>query len=273
MKFAYISTELPGLELNEKYENARACGCSGVEELLFPEDSLKESIRKIEDAAGKAEILISDIIAGGLDLSDSRQLPWIKDVLDAAAHLDSSLLMTAEFKSQSPPPVLPPFVEPSPKEKKLVEKHVNEIAERAEALGVAVHLEPVTQFYSKYWRDVDTVLRLCKKTKSPALGIAVDFHNMNIAEANIEESVCQAGTLISHVHLADNNRLLPGKGHIPFGPALSIIEKNGFEGWYSFECTVFGEDFVSQVATAIDRVIRLASEKETNLLCGELKNA
>jgi sugar phosphate isomerase/epimerase len=37
------------------------------------------------------------------------------------------------------------------------------------------------------------------------------------------------------VHLADSNRLVPGKGHFPFTEFLEALESGGFSGTFAVE--------------------------------------
>jgi len=84
----------------------------------------------------------------------------------------------------------------------------------------------------------------------PNLKLCLDFHNMNITEADIVASIRMAQGRIGHVHVADNNRRMPGEGHIDFSPGLKALKQIGYDGWYSFECSTEHE-FVAGVSRAV----------------------
>jgi sugar phosphate isomerase/epimerase len=115
---------------------------------------------------------------------------------------------------------------------------------------VAIFLEPLTPFEGRFWRDVATVQSLCEELANPWIGLALDFHNMNMTEANMIASIKRAGKWVRHLHLADNNRRLPGQGHIDFRAGVATLDAIGYDGWYSFECAVGShgiDDFVDSL--------------------------
>jgi sugar phosphate isomerase/epimerase len=73
---------------------------------------------------------------------------------------------------------------------------------------------------------------------------------MNITEAAPLTALQQGGPWLRHVHLADNNRRLPGQGHIDFTAALRTLQNARYDGWYSFECAVEG-DFVAALGSCM----------------------
>ena len=43
------------------------------------------------------------------------------------------------------------------------------------------------------------------------------------------------GRLVRYVHLADSNRLAPGRGHLDFTDVFRGLRQGGFDGWASIE--------------------------------------
>jgi len=67
-----------------------------------------------------------------------------------------------------------------------------------------------------------------------------DFFHMNIEEADIAASIRAAGQHIVHVHVADSNRLQPGKGHLDFRPGFAALKESGYDGYLGIECRISG---------------------------------
>ena len=67
------------------------------------------------------------------------------------------------------------------------------------------------------------------------IGILYDTFHSNIEDVNILETIKQACSKISHVHLADSNRQLPGEGHIDFPEIIKTLNKYGYNGYVSLE--------------------------------------
>ncbi len=61
---------------------------------------------------------------------------------------------------------------------------------------------------------------------------------MNIEEADIAASIRAAGQRI--VHVADSNRLQPGKGHLDFSPSFAALKEAGYDGYLGIECGISG---------------------------------
>jgi sugar phosphate isomerase/epimerase len=67
-----------------------------------------------------------------------------------------------------------------------------------------------------------------------------DFFHMGIEEADIAASIRAAGNHIRYVHVADSNRLQPGRGHLDFKPGFRALKDIGYDGYLAIECRVDG---------------------------------
>jgi sugar phosphate isomerase/epimerase len=63
-----------------------------------------------------------------------------------------------------------------------------------------------------------------------------------LEEPDIAEAIRQHAAHIGHVHLADNNRRLPGQGSTDFPPILQALGGIGYSGWLAFECGEPGQN-------------------------------
>ena len=250
MQFSMLTTMVPGPTLAAQCETIAATGCRGVESIIFPTMNLEQRQTELRQAADNADLALVAVVVGGLALYQPDQIGWLTEACQAIAELDTAVLLTAEYRPQDPLPLFPPFPAPPPAEQAQVDRAVDELARLASTLDVPIYLEPITQFESRFWRDVATVLAICQQQDHPNIRLCLDFHNMNITEAGIEAGIEQAGPWIGHVHLADNNRRLPGQGHIDFAAGLAALQRIGYTGWYTFECGV-SDPFVPQVQQAI----------------------
>jgi sugar phosphate isomerase/epimerase len=236
----------PGTDLAAQCAAIAAAGCRGVETLVFPHDDLGRWQVSLHRAATDAGLEVAAVILGGLALFQPGQTSWVVEAIHAVGELGGGVLMTPEYRPQDPLPIFPPYPEPSPAEIEQVALAMAVVDEVARSHQVAVFLEPLTPFEGRFWRDVATVQRICEELANPWIGLALDFHNMNITEAHLIASIVRAGKWVRHVHLADNNRRLPGQGHIDFRAGVATLDAIGYDGWYSFECAVDG-DFVTSL--------------------------
>lgn len=257
MRFAVIADIAPGETLAAQCEAIAAAGCQGVETVLYPETQLESWQTELLTATAQANLEpVAVILGGGLDLYKPEQMGWVREVLPAIAEVGTAVMLTPEYRAQSPLPLFPPYPPPPPAEVAQVERAAQEISELAFTLQLPVYFEPITQFESRFWREVEPVLILCQQLDSRWVKLCLDFHNMNITEANIEATLRRAQGWIGHIHLADSNRRLPGQGHLDFAAGLTVLHEMEYNGWYSFECAVIG-DFQTQVQNCIDDLQRL----------------
>ncbi|MBO7743703.1 sugar phosphate isomerase/epimerase [Paenibacillus sp. MWE-103] len=105
--------------------------------------------------------------------------------------------------------------------------------------GVQVLLETHGDFSASA-----NVLAVLDRTSSPAVGVLWDVNNpyKHGRGESVEETFRQLGPFIKHTHLKDSFGRgkeeairLPGEGDLPLADCLSILKRNGYDGWLSFE--------------------------------------
>jgi sugar phosphate isomerase/epimerase len=250
MNFSYLTNAAPGNDLYAQCDIISKAGCQGIETLLLPGTDLGLWQTTLRKGASDHGLEIPVVIIGGLALFKQGQMGWVREALHAVSEIGAGVLITPEYQSQDPLPLLPPFPPPPPDEQALVDQSVQEIGEIAAKNQINVFCEPITPFQSRFWRDTDTVLNLCQRLNNPYVGLVLDFWVMNLTDVSISESIRKAGTWTHHIHLADNNRLLPGQGHIDFASGFHVLKELGYSGWFSFECAAAG-NFTQKVGVSI----------------------
>jgi sugar phosphate isomerase/epimerase len=250
MRFSCLSGVAPASSIEEQCAWIAAAGCAGVDTIVFPHDSLESWQSRVAAAAKNSSLDVVSVIIGGLALHRRDQSAYLREAVHAIAGLNAMALVTPEYEPQSPLPLFPPFAAPGAEERWQVERGLAVLSEAAAQHGVTVCVEPITQFESRHCRDVAGALNLIASLNNPLMKLALDTHNMNITEACIADSIRMAGNRIGHVHLADSNRLLPGKGHIDFAGVFTALRGAGYAGGFSFECGVLG-DFTAEISACI----------------------
>jgi sugar phosphate isomerase/epimerase len=251
MRFACVNAVAPGATFAEQCHAIARAGCAGVETIVFPNTPLSCWQRETRDATRNAGIALAAVIVGGLALHQVDQLDYVRDAMHAAGELGAAVLLTPEYAPQDPLPLFPPHRAAPLHERARVDEAMRAIGACAAELNTRVLIEPITHFESRFCRSAADALALCDAANSPNMQVALDTHNLNLTEANIGASIRAAGGRIGHVHLADNNRLLPGCGHIDFGEVMTALRDADYDGWLSFECAVSG-DFEVEVRRTID---------------------
>jgi D-psicose/D-tagatose/L-ribulose 3-epimerase len=109
-------------------------------------------------------------------------------------------------------------------------KYLRQAAEYAAEYSISIALEPVKRFETHFLNTAEQALELIQYAESPNLKIQLDTFHMNIEEADLSQAIESCGDKLIHMHLVDNNRGVPGMGHIPWLDVLRSLKKIGYEG-------------------------------------------
>jgi sugar phosphate isomerase/epimerase len=74
----------------------------------------------------------------------------------------------------------------------------------------------------------------------PAVKLMADLFHMAMEESDSPAALRAAAPHVAHVHLADNNRREPGKGHTDFRTCMAALRDSGFHGTAAVECILSG---------------------------------
>ncbi|MFA6451548.1 MAG: sugar phosphate isomerase/epimerase family protein [bacterium] len=125
--------------------------------------------------------------------------------------------------------------------KKMFAERLEMLAQRAERLGVKILLEPLNRYESFFLLTVGQGAELCRMSGSKAVRVMADLFHMGIEEDNLIGAIEANGEWISHVHIVDTNRKLPGQGDRDFAAIFKALKKAGFDGYLCYECGIVGK--------------------------------
>lgn len=112
---------------------------------------------------------------------------------------------------------------------------LRELAVTAERTGATLVIEPLNRYQNDVCNTITDALRFRGLAGSPAVKVMGDTFHMNMEEADMAAALESAGDLLGYVHLADNQRLEPGRGHIDFTALLTALARIRYEGYVSLE--------------------------------------
>jgi sugar phosphate isomerase/epimerase len=253
MKFSVREYMVPGRTLREKFENMAKIGLAGVELTTSYSPDQLEEILAASRATGIVPVIFPAGAGGILDARPQEReqaIANLKQALSmcaAAGGLGVILPPLIAVKMQGRPrlPDLSPLASVRQLEFELLVTILKqEIVPHAEHVGARVIIEPLNR-YEQWWPcTLAEGVAICEAVGSPYVVIMADFFHMNIEEADIAASLRAAGQWIWNIHLADSQRLLPGYGHIDFGPPLRVLQEIGYDRYYGFECAIPGDPLV-----------------------------
>jgi sugar phosphate isomerase/epimerase len=164
----------------------------------------------------------------------------MRERLELAATLGAvGVLTVPQFGSAPRLPDLSPYKSATELERELFAEQLEELAPAARNTGVPIFLEPLNRYEQHLVNRLEQGVEFAERAGG-GVGIMADFFHMNIEEADIAASIRAAGPHIVHVHVADSNRLQPGKGHLDFRPGFAALKEVGYDGYLGIECGVSG---------------------------------
>ncbi len=168
------------------------------------------------------------------DMADKAVAMYIK-ALEICNKLGAITEMEYEYKSQNPVPLFEPYKKMDSAEQERFDAVFKTIGSHASENGWLL-LEPVNRYESPYLNSMEDNARVITHYNLPHAGLLADIFHLSIEEADLYASPEKYLSLIKHVHLGDNNRLMPGNGNIDWKRVFSILNKGGYSGFASLEC-------------------------------------
>ncbi len=102
---------------------------------------------------------------------------------------------------------------------------MQEVMKTAEKEGVTVCVEAVNRFESPLINTAAEAIRYADMVNSPNIGIHLDAYHMNIEENSIGDAIRLVGKRLRHFHTGENNRNIPGRGHIDWDEIFGALKE------------------------------------------------
>jgi D-psicose/D-tagatose/L-ribulose 3-epimerase len=111
------------------------------------------------------------------------------------------------------------------------------IAPVAEAAGIRCAIEALNRFEAHLLNTMEQAAAYVARVGHPNFGTMYDTFHANIEEKNplgAIDTVFASGKL-NHVHISENDRGTPGRGHIDIPAAIARLKGLGYDGWLTIE--------------------------------------
>jgi D-psicose/D-tagatose/L-ribulose 3-epimerase len=117
------------------------------------------------------------------------------------------------------------------------------------AQTVPVALEPLNRFETYFLNTVEDAARLCDAIGDARVGILIDTFHANIEEKSIGAALRQAGRHLKHLHACENDRGIPGTGHVNWPEFFAGVRDLRYDGWLTIESFGFSLGDVAAAAS------------------------
>jgi D-psicose/D-tagatose/L-ribulose 3-epimerase len=120
-------------------------------------------------------------------------------------------------------------------------------AEVAGQAGIDLALEPLNRFEAYFLNTVADAAAYVRRVGHPRLGVMYDTFHANIEEKDPLACIAAHIDVIRHVHVSENDRGTPGRGHVPWAETFRALRSSGYDGWLTVEA--FGRTLPELAAT------------------------
>jgi D-psicose/D-tagatose/L-ribulose 3-epimerase len=117
---------------------------------------------------------------------------------------------------------------------------------------MTVAIEPLNRFETYFLNTAADAVKLCEEINHPNVGILFDTFHANIEEKDIGQAYRSIGRHLKHVHTCENDRGIPGSGHVEWASVFAALRDIKYDGWLTIESFGFAIGEIS-AAAAISR--------------------
>ena len=201
--------------------------------LLEMEDSECRAIKRYADDAGiklsyslglnpKYDVASPDdeVRAGGVT--------YLSNIVRKIAVMEGELFSGVTYAGWGVPSY---FVDEAEKERLFARSvdSMQKVMKVAEREGVTVCCEAVNRFESPLVNTAAEAIRYADAVNSKCIGIHLDTYHMNIEENSIGDAIRLVGSRLRHFHTGENNRNVPGRGHLDWDEIFSALAEIGYK--------------------------------------------
>jgi D-psicose/D-tagatose/L-ribulose 3-epimerase len=111
-------------------------------------------------------------------------------------------------------------------------------AEYAQQMQIKLALEPVNRYESHFINTVKSGKRLVEEIDNEWVGLLLDTYHMNTEEKDLASAVRLAGKHLMHVHACENDRGIPGSGHVDWPGIFRALKDIEYSGRLTIESFV-----------------------------------
>ena len=226
-------------------------GFDGVELPLFqPSQVDVASIRRGLEQ-NDLECTFCSVLAGGMNvISDDASVRGktrghLTDCAKVAAEAGAKILAGPLY---SPVGYLPGRRRTADEWKWTVECYQS-IGDTLRSYGVTVALEPLNRFETYFLNTAADAVALCEEIDHPNVGILFDTFHANIEEKDIAKAYRSLGRHLKHVHTCENDRGIPGTGHVDWKGVFQALRDLHYDGWLTIESFGFSLGELSAAAS------------------------
>ncbi len=229
----------------------KEAGFDGVEVPLFGPNDLQDSeVRRALVSSG-LECTVCSIIPAGLSLvSDdadvrNKTIEHLRGCIRTCNEIEARVMGGPLYA----PVGFLPGRRRTEEEWKRVVGAFQSLGPDLDRAGVTAAIEPLNRYETYFLNTAEDAAKLCQEIAHQKAGILFDTYHANIEEKNVADAIRVAGPYLKHFHSCENDRGIPGTGHVDWPNVFESIKQTGYDGWLTIESFGFAVGAVSAAAS------------------------
>jgi|SRR4051812_30075370 len=122
------------------------------------------------------------------------------------------------------------------------------LAPYASNASVEIGIEPLNRFETFFLNTAADGAAFCDEVAHPAVGLLFDTFHANIEEKTIGGALRGAARHVKHLHTCENDRGIPGSGHVDWPGFFATVAGLGYDAWLTIESFGFAAGELSAAA-------------------------
>jgi D-psicose/D-tagatose/L-ribulose 3-epimerase len=124
---------------------------------------------------------------------------------------------------------------PTADEKKWAIEVLRGASEEAKKHNVLLTIEYLNRFECYFLTTAADARALVTEINHPNFRMMYDTFHANIEEKDIGQAIAWAAPSIAHVHISENDRGVPGTGHVHWTETFAALKTMKYDGWLTIE--------------------------------------
>ena len=215
----------------------KEAGFDGIEVPLLRTDGFAATeIRKAAEAYGLERTACTVLVDGYSLISENAEVrrqtrTHLEDIAKAAAEAGAYIVAGPLY---SPVGYLPGRRRTQDEWKWAVEGF-QAVGDTLADYGVTFAIEPLNRFETYFLNTAADAAALAAEIGHPNIGILFDTFHANVEEKDIAAGLRTVGPHLKHVHTCENDRGIPGTGHVEWKQVFEALQSMGYDGWLTIE--------------------------------------
>ena len=136
---------------------------------------------------------------------------------------------------------------------------LSELTYFSKDFGVYLLIEPLNRYSTPYCSNAADALFVSSNINDDHFAILLDTYHMNIEEKDFFYSIRKTKNFLKHIHFSDNNRKMPGLGHINFNSIFKALNKVQYTNYIGLEPMV-GKNYKTEIKQGLNYLNKISDK-------------